>query len=69
MTDVPRKLYNQVSRGFGNEFYLRDAANSGARVAKVVSISTAKRIDKQYNKLLPGSYDELEEFYEKAINQ
>lgn len=69
MTDVPRELYKQVSRGFGNEFYLRDAANSGARVVKVVSISTAKKIDKQYNKLLPGSYDELEEFYEKAISQ
>jgi len=69
MTNVPRERYRQVSRGFGNEFYLADAANSGARVVKVVKISTAKGIDKRYHKLLPKSYKELEEFYEWAIKQ
>ena len=69
MTKVPRESYRQVSRGFGNEFYLSDAANSEASVEKVVKISTAKRIDKRYNKLLPKSYEELKEFYEWAIKQ
>ena len=69
MTEVPRERYRQVSRGFGNEFYLGDAANSGASVKKVVKISTAKGIDKQYNELLPKSYEELKEFYEWAIKQ
>jgi len=69
MTKVPRESYRQVSRGFGNEFFLHNAANSEASVEKVVQISTAKRIDKQYNKLLPKSYEELKEFYEWAIKQ
>lgn len=69
MTKVPRESYRQVSRGFGNEFYLRDAANSKARVVKVVTISTAKRNDKLYSNFLPKSYEELKEFYEWAIKQ
>ena len=66
LSKVPRDRYKQVSRGFGNEFYLADAAESGVVVKKVVAIATAKKIDKQYNALLPHSYDELKEFYDEV---
>lgn len=67
LSNVPRERYKQVSRGFGNEFYLANAADSDIRVVKVVSIGTAKRINKAYEKLLPQSYRELEEFYNAAV--
>lgn len=61
MSEVPRNSYRQVSRGFGNEFIVLDP--SKARVIKVVSRSTAFRIDREQSKYLPGSEEELEEFY------
>lgn len=63
MSAVDTGAYVPTSRGFGNEFYIRNAANSGAVVKKVVTIGTAKKIDKDYGAALPRSYGELEEFY------
>ena len=67
MSAVDTNKYKATSRGFGNEFYIRDAANSGAVVTKVVTIVTAKKIDKAYHSILPRSYSELKEFYMKVI--
>jgi hypothetical protein len=63
LSNVPREAYQQISRGFGNEFYLSNATTSGIKLIKVISISTAKRIAKKYDKIKPQSYDELYEFY------
>lgn len=63
LSNVERSRYRSVARGFGNEFYLADASNSGIKVEKVVTIGTAKRIAKAYEEILPRSYDELQNFY------
>ena len=67
LSSVPREAYRQSARGFGNEFYLSNASNSGARVVKVVTVGTAKKMSKQYDRLKPQSYEELEEFYNLVV--
>lgn len=64
MSDVPRQCYYQVSRGFGNEFYVSDP--SKARVVKVVSRQQAFRIDRDQHKYTPQSQEELRKFYLKV---
>ena len=61
MSNVPRNSYYQVGRGFGNEFMVSDP--SLAKVIKVVSRAQAFRIDRDQSKYLPGSEEELLEFY------
>lgn len=64
MSDVPRKSYYQVSRGFGNEFYVSDP--SKAKVIKVVTRQQAFRIDREQKKYIPQSKEELKKFYLKV---
>ena len=64
MTDVPRKAYWQVNRGFGNEFYVDDP--SKARVVWVKSISEALEFDEKQHNYLPGSEEALYNFYLKV---
>ena len=65
MSEVPRNAYQQVSRGFGNEFFVNDP--SKARVIKVLPLAQAKALDRRRHAALPQSEEELEEFYNQAI--
>lgn len=65
MSDVPRNGYKQVSRGFGNEFFVNDP--SMARVIKVYPRQVAFRVDKQHHQLIPKSKEALLDFYEFAL--
>lgn len=67
MSNVPRNSYYQVKRGFGNEFMVSDP--SLAKVIKVVSRPQAFRIDRDQSKYLPGSEEELFNFYNASIPQ
>lgn len=64
MSAVPRNGYYQVSRGFGNEFYVPDA--SQAKVRAVMPLKQAKRLGARWHAYLPNSFDELRRFYELA---
>jgi hypothetical protein len=63
MTKVDRKNYRQVSRGFGNEFFVSDTKDVG--VVKTVSLREAKRLDRQYQTAKPQSAEELKQFYDR----
>lgn len=62
MSDVPRDQYRQVSRGFGNEFFVNDPGL--AKVIKVYPRSSAFRVDNQHDKLIPQSEEALRDFYQ-----
>ena len=63
MSDVPRNAYRQVSRGFGNEFWVSDP--SRARVTAVLPIAKAKALDRRHHAALDlGSNEDLGEFYD-----
>lgn len=66
MTEVPRNAYYQVSRGFGNEFFV--ISPEKAKVIKVVSRKDAFRINREQHKYLPSNEEKLKEFYEFAVN-
>jgi hypothetical protein len=64
MSEVPRNAYQQVSRGFGNEFFVSDP--SKVRVTKIVTVAQAKVDDRTHHKALPHSDEELEQFYNQV---
>lgn len=64
MRDVPRTAYRQVSRGFGNEFWVDDP--SKAKVLKVLPINSAMAFDRKQSKFLPNSDEALKAFYDEA---
>ena len=61
MTEVPRNAYQQVSRGFGNEFFVSDP--SRAKVIAVLPRSKALAKNREQHKYLPQSEEALREFY------
>ena len=63
MSEVPRETYRQVNRGFGNEFFVFDP--SKAKVIKVVPRKEAFRIDREQDKYVPQSHQELSDFYDQ----
>lgn len=65
MSAVPRQSYRQVNRGFGNEFWVDDP--SKATVVSVMPVAKALRLNKQWRDHLPGSEEQLRQFYEIAI--
>ena len=67
MSEVPRNAYQQVSRGFGNEFFVSDP--SKAKVVKVLPLAQAKALDRRRHNALPQSEEELEEFYNQATGK
>ena len=67
MSDVPRKAYYQVNRGFGNEFFVSDPGS--ARVLSVMPIDAALSFDLSYDSQLPQSEEELREFYEDVVGE
>lgn len=64
MDDVPKDSYKQVSRGFGNEFFVDDPTK--AKVESVIPIKLAKKRDRYYSSKLPNSETALRSFYDKA---
>jgi len=64
MSLVPNSEFYQVSRGFGNEFYVTDP--SLAKVVSVYPIEEALLIDKNYDMILPQSEKELHDLYDKV---
>lgn len=67
MSGVPRDKYWQVSRGFGNEFWVDDP--SGARVVRVLTRKQAVAHDRYHHNLVPQSKDELRAFYTMATDR
>ena len=66
MSDVPRGDYEQVSRGQGNEFFIKDA--SKAKVTKVMTLDEAEKQNEIYRNKLPQSENELKQFYDKTVS-
>ena len=64
MSSVPADQYQQVNRGFGNEFFVEDP--SQAKVVGVFPIEEASRIDYEHHDSLPQNYEELKQFWEMA---
>ncbi len=69
MSAVPREKYKQVSRGFGNEFYIEDALQAGARVIKVYDRRGALKFARYAHAFLPHSPQMLKKFYEAATGR
>ena len=67
MSDVAPKDYYQVSRGFGNEFFVNSPQK--AKVVKVYSREQAIRVAKERHRNLPQSEGALKEFYDSVVDQ
>lgn len=67
LSDVDRKDYHQVSRGFGNEFFISDP--SKARVIRVLPLQQALKLNRYRHGVLPKSREELENFYNRVISE
>ncbi len=62
MSEVPREAYHQVSRGFGNEFWVESPQN--AKVSAVMPVKEAIKLDRTYQNVMDLHSDEdLLEFY------
>ena len=64
MSTVPKNLYRQVNRGFGNEFFVHDISN--VKVIDVMPIAKARRLDRAHQNMLPQSSVELRKIFEMA---
>ena len=67
MSTASRKTYYQVSRGFGNEFFVSDP--SKARVAAVMPIDQARKYNERAHAALPQSQQELLQFYQQVTGR
>jgi hypothetical protein len=61
MSGLNRNEYKQISRGFGNEFYINDA--SKVKVIQVLPIRKALKVVQYRDSKIPASEEELESFY------
>jgi hypothetical protein len=64
LNGLNRDEYKQISRGFGNEFYINDA--SKVKVKQVLPIKNALKIDAYRNSKNPNSQEELKRFYNQV---
>jgi hypothetical protein len=64
LSGLKRDEYKQISRGFGNEFYINDA--SKVKVKQVLPIKNALKIDSYRNSRIPNSQEELKRFYNQV---
>lgn len=64
MSNVDRKDYYQVKRGFGNEFFITNPTQ--AKVVRVVPIQQALRINRYRHGKIPNSYEDLQSFYQRV---
>jgi len=67
MSNVDRKNYYQVKRGFGNEFFVTDP--SRARVVRVLPLPQALKLNRYRHGVLPKSREELENFYNRVTSE
>jgi hypothetical protein len=59
----------QVSRGFGNEIYLDKSKANKLRLIGVYSREYARKLDNQFNKMIPQSENELLDLWNYAHNE
>ncbi|MBW2637584.1 MAG: hypothetical protein JRC86_08715, partial [Deltaproteobacteria bacterium] len=64
MSGVPKEAYKQVSRGFGNEFFVTSPQQ--AQTVTVVSLVEARKLSARWEKDKPQSSEELHRFYDAA---
>ena len=64
MSEVDPKDYQQVARGFGNEFWVENPAK--AKVVKVYKVQQALRRNAQYRSKLPNSDKDLRQIFDKV---
>jgi len=67
LSDLPPKGYYQVSRGFGNEFWVSDPSRSN--VVGVYPIEEARVLDAEYHNSIPQSEKELKVVWESVHNK
>jgi hypothetical protein len=68
LSKLPIKAYNQISRGFGNEFYIDKSWISKVKVVKVMPVKKAISMSKRFTKNGPQSREELKQFWDKVSN-
>ena len=66
LSDVPPGGYRQVSRGFGNEFYLAPEAARLAKVVRVLPLKSALAVASRHHSVKPQSVEALRSLYEEA---
>ena len=66
LSKLPLKAYNQVSRGFGNEFYISKSWMSKVKVVKVFPMKKALALSDRFTSSGPQSREELREFWNKV---
>lgn len=64
MSEVPSNQYQQVNRGFGNEFFVQDS--SLAKVIRILPLKVARQVNTYHHNLLPQNSQELLDFYNVA---
>ncbi len=64
LSGLKRDEYKQISRGFGNEFYINDA--SKVKVKQVLPIKNALKINAYRHSKNPNSQEELKLFYNQV---
>ena len=67
MSQVNKKDYYQVKRGFGNEFWVDNPSN--AKVIRVLPINKALQLSKYRHNKLPQSQESLEQFFQNIHEQ
>ena len=67
VSGVPREDYEQVNRGFGNEFFVKNADN--VKIKKILPVDEAIKRDNVYRNVLDSQFKsdaDLKRFYENA---
>jgi len=68
-SDIEPNNLKQVSRGFGNEVYVNATNAEKLKIIGIYDIKYAKRLDKKFDAIIPGSEEELEELWKFANNK
>lgn len=65
-SDVEPTYLKQVSRGFGNEIFIPENQVNNIKVVKVFPLSSVKRKERELEKQMPRSEEELKQLYNFA---
>jgi len=66
LSQLPKNSYNQVSRGFGNEFHISKQYLKRVKVIKVYPIKNALTKERRFDNTIPQSKVELKQFWDKV---
>jgi len=66
LSQLPKNSYNQISRGFGNEFNISKQYLNQVKVIKVYPIKNALAKDRRFNSNIPQSKVKLKQFWDKV---